>query len=192
VPGYREEPGVAPDSTTPTYCALRFLIDNWRWQGVPFYLRSGKRLARRGSEIAIQFRRPPHLMFPETGGRTIEPNVLAIRIQPREGISLRFEVKAPGVDVRMASVDMDFGYSEAFGDLEHEAYETLLVDCMQGEATLFTRSDEVEAAWKVVDPIIDFWAGRRPQHFPNYAAGSWGPAIADEFIARGEARWRQP
>jgi len=192
VPGYREEPNVARDSSTATYCAIRFMIDNWRWHDVPFYLRSGKRMPRRVSEIAIQFRTPPHLMFPQPEGRVMEPNTLAIRVQPQEGISLRFEVKVPGVEVKMASVDMDFSYAEAFGELEHDAYETLLLDCMLGEATLFTRSDEVEAAWAVVDPIIDFWANKRPDHFPNYAAGTWGPGVADEFIAREGAKWREP
>ncbi len=192
VPGYRQEPNVAPDSPTPTYCAIRFMIDNWRWHDVPFYLRSGKRMPRRVSEIAIQFRKPPHLMFPIPEDKIIESNTLAIRVQPQEGISLRFEVKVPGVEVKMASVDMDFSYAEAFGELDHEAYETLLIDCMQGEATLFTRSDEVEAAWAVVDPIIDFWANKRPDHFPNYAAGTWGPTVADEFIAQEGARWREP
>src|SRR5207249_3970841 len=119
-------------------------------------------------------------------------NVLAIRVQPDEGISLRFEVKVPGVDVRMVSVDMDFGYHQAFGEAGHEAYETLLLDCMLGDATLFTRSDEVEAAWSVVDPIIEHWERKRPDHFPNYAAGSWGPEIADEFIAGMGAKWREP
>jgi glucose-6-phosphate 1-dehydrogenase len=192
VPGYREEPNVAPDSGTATYCAIRFMVDNWRWHDVPFYLRSGKRMPRRASEIAIQFRKPPHLMFPIPESQVIEPNTLVIRVQPKEGISLRFDVKAPGVDMKMASVDMDFSYAEAFGELEHDAYETLLLDCMVGEATLFTRSDEVEAAWAVVDPIIDFWANKRPDHFPNYPAGSWGPVVADEFIAREGARWREP
>ena len=192
VPGYRQEPFVAPDSATPTYCAIRFMIDNWRWQDVPFYLRSGKRMPRRATEIAIQFRKPPHVMFPLSEGETIEPNTLALRVQPKEGIALRFEVKVPGVEVKMASVDMDFGYAEAFGDLDHDAYETLLLDCMLGEATLFTRSDEVEAAWGVVDPIIDYWTSKRPDHFPNYPAGSWGPTVADEFIAREGAKWREP
>jgi glucose-6-phosphate 1-dehydrogenase len=192
VPGYREEPNVAPDSATPTYCAIRFMIDNWRWHDVPFYLRSGKRMPRRVSEIAIQFRKPPHLMFPIADDHAFESNVLAIRVQPKEGIALRFEVKVPGPEVNMASVDMDFSYAEAFGELDHEAYETLLLDCMLGEATLFTRADEVEAAWAVVDPIIDFWANKRPDHFPNYAAGTWGPAVADEFIAREGTKWREP
>jgi len=192
VPGYRQEPDVPPDSATATYCAIRFMIDNWRWHDVPFYLRSAKRMPRRVSEVAIQFRKPPHVMFPLHEGQIVEPNTLAIRVQPREGVALRFEVKVPGVDVRMASVDMDFSYAEAFGELEHDAYETLLLDCMLGEATLFTRSDEVEAAWAVVDPIIDFWANKRPDHFPNYPAGSWGPTVADEFIAREGAKWREP
>jgi glucose-6-phosphate 1-dehydrogenase len=190
--GYREEHDVAPDSPTPTYAALRVMIDNWRWQGVPFFLRSGKRLPRRASEIAIQFRQPPHLLFPRTGGHEMEANTLAIRIQPKEGISLRFEVKVPGIEARLASVDMDFEYGEAFGELEHDAYETLLLDCMLGEATLFTRSDEVEAAWRVVDPVLEAWAARPPEHFPNYAAGTWGPAVAEEFAARDGVRWREP
>ena len=192
VPGYRQEPHVAADSATPTYCAIRFMIDNWRWQDVPFYLRSGKRMPRRATEIAIQFRKPPHIMFPSPEGQTMEPNSLIIRVQPKEGIALRFEVKAPGVEVKMASVDMDFGYAEAFGGLDHDAYETLLLDCMVGEATLFTRSDEVEAAWGIVDPIIGFWTNKRADHFPNYPAGSWGPTVADEFIAREGLKWREP
>jgi glucose-6-phosphate 1-dehydrogenase len=192
VPGYRQEPDVAPDSPTPTYSAMRFMVDNWRWHDVPFYLRSGKRLPHRATEIAIQFRKPPHMMFPMPPGERMEANTLAIRVQPKEGIALRFEVKVPGVDVKMASVDMDFGYAEAFGELDHDAYETLLLDCMLGEATLFTRSDEVEAAWSVVDPVIDYWSGKRPEHFPNYAAGSWGPDVADDFIRREGARWREP
>ena len=190
--GYRVEPNVAPDSGTATYAAARFMIDNWRWQDVPFYLRSGKRLPHRATEIAIQFRQPPHFMFPMLQGQQLEPNVIAVRVQPNEGIALRFEVKVPGVAVRMVSVDMNFEYEEAFGAASHEAYETLLLDCMLGDATLFTRSDEVEAAWAVVDPIIDFWQHKRPDHFPNYAAGSWGPGVADEFIARFGAQWRMP
>ncbi len=152
---------------TSTYAAVRFMIDNWRWQDVPFYLRSGKRLPRRATEIAIQFRRPPHLMFPLLAGQELEPNVLAIRVQPNEGIALRFEVKVPGIDVRMVPVDMDFDYTGAFGSSDHDAYETLLLDCMVGEATLFTRADEVEAAWAAVDPIIAYWAQKPPDHFPN-------------------------
>jgi glucose-6-phosphate 1-dehydrogenase len=191
VRGYREEPDVASDSPTATFAALRLMVDNWRWQGVPFYLRSGKRLPRRATEIAIRFRRPPHLMFPLPAEQAVEPNTLAMRIQPRESIALRFEVKVPGVQVRLASVDMDFDYCEAFGAETHDAYETLLLDCMLGEATLFTRSDEVEAAWAIVDPVLAAWAAKRPEHFPNYAAGSWGPAVAEAFIGRIGARWRE-
>jgi glucose-6-phosphate 1-dehydrogenase len=192
VPGYREEPGVAPDSGTSTYCAIRFMIDNWRWHGVPFYLRSGKRMPRRVSEIAIQFRKPPHVMFPLPDGETIEPNVLALRVQPDEGLALRFEVKVPGVDVRMSSMDMDFDYDETFGETEHSAYPTLLLDCMIGDATLFSRHDEVEAAWAVVDPLIEAWEKKPPAHFPNYAAGTWGPDVARELLAREGAAWREP
>jgi glucose-6-phosphate 1-dehydrogenase len=169
VPGYREEPDVAPDSPTPTYAALRLMVDNWRWQGVPFFLRSAKRMPRRVSEIAIQFRKPPHQLFPQMAGR-IEPNVLAI----------------------MVSVDMDFNYAEAFGSDTHEAYETLLLDCMRGDATLFTRSDEVEEAWGIVDPVIEYWAEKQPSHFPNYAAGSWGPDVAAELLEKDGAVWREP
>ena len=189
VPGYRQEPGVAPDSPTPTYAAIRFMVDNWRWHDVPFYLRSGKRLPHRATEIAIQFKPPPHVFF---RADELQPNLLAIRVQPEEGIALRFEVKVPGVDMHMVSVDMDFSYQEAFGKYGHDAYETLLLDAMLGEATLFTRADEVEAAWAVVDPIIDYWEGKRPTHFPNYAAGTWGPEIADEFIQRMGCKWREP
>ncbi len=192
VPGYRQEPDVDPASDTPTWAALRLLIDNWRWQGVPFFLRSGKRMERRVTEIAVQFREPPHLLFPLEHGKTITPNVIAIRLQPMEGISLSFDIKVPGVGVRMTAAQMDFTYAEAFGASAHSAYETLLLDCMVGDATLFTRGDGVEAAWEVVDPVLEAWHDKDPEHFPNYAAGSWGPAIADEFIARDGARWRQP
>ena len=192
VPGYRQEEGVAKDSPTPTWAVTRLLVDNWRWQEVPFFIRSGKRMPRRVTEIAIQFRKPPHVMFPLPEGETIEPNLLALRVQPNEGLALRFEVKVPGVDVRMASMDMDFDYDEAFGETEHSAYPTLLLDCMIGDATLFSRHDEVEAAWAVVDPLIEAWEAKPPTHFPNYAAGTWGPAVADELPAREGARWREP
>jgi glucose-6-phosphate 1-dehydrogenase len=192
VRGYREEPNVAPDSQTPTYAAARFHIDNWRWQGVPFFLRSGKRLAKRVSEIAVQFHSPPHLMF---GGEAkehdeLQPNTLVMRVQPNEGVSLNFEVKVPGAAVAMtqhvevAPVDMDFSYSEAFGETAAPAYETLLLDVMIGEATLFTRSDEVEAAWKIIDPVLNYWAANPANPMPPYPAGSWGPKEADELIAQ--------
>ena len=192
VPGYRQEDRVSPTSATPTYAAVRFLVDNWRWQGVPFYVRSGKRLPHRVTEIAIQFRQPPHLMFPVEAGQSLAPNALTIRIQPNEGVSLRFEIKMPGVDVRMTSVQMDFSYAGAFGATDHSAYETLLLDSMVGDGTLFARSDQVEAAWALVDPIVGAWEARAPERFPNYAAGTWGPAAADELLARDECRWRKP
>jgi glucose-6-phosphate 1-dehydrogenase len=192
VAGYREEQGVAQGSGTPTWAAVRLMVDNWRWQEVPFYLRSGKRMPRRVSEVAIQFRKPPHVMFPLPDGESIEPNLLALRVQPDEGMALRFEVKVPGVDVRMTSMDMDFDYDTTFGETEHSAYPTLLLDCMIGDATLFSRDDEVEAAWAVVDPLIEAWEKKPPAHFPNYAAGSWGPAVARELLAREGAAWREP
>ncbi len=189
--GYREEERVAPDSVTPTYAAMRFLIDNWRWKGVPFFLRSGKRLPARTTEIAIQFKQPPHLMFAVPEGEHIDANVLVLRVQPSEGVALRFDVKVPGLGVRMAPVNMDFDYADGFGTTTHEAYETLLLDCILGDATLFIRSDEAEAAWEIVDPLIAHWEEKKPLHFPNYAAGSAGPAVADELIARAGAVWRK-
>lgn len=188
--GYREEDRVAPGSVTPTYAATRLVIDNWRWQGVPFFLRSGKRMSRRKTEIAIRFRHPPHLMFPRVPGQRLPSNVLAFRIQPDEGLSLCFEVKVPGIDLHMATATMDFSYAEGFGASTHSAYETLLVDCMLGDATLFTRSDAAEAAWRVVDPILEAWERAPAPRFPNYAAGSAGPAEADALIGGDGAAWR--
>ncbi|MES2178732.1 MAG: glucose-6-phosphate dehydrogenase [Gemmatimonadota bacterium] len=199
VSGYRAEPDVAPDSQTPTYAAARFHIDNWRWKGVPFYLRSGKRMAKRHSEIAVQFQSPPHLMFGGEGaGRELQPNTLVLRVQPNEGVSLNFEVKVPGAAVALtqhlevAPVDMDFSYSEAFGETAATAYETLLLDVMIGEMTLFTRSDEVEAAWKIIDPLLHYWDQHAASPMPTYPAGSWGPAEADRLISLDGARWRMP
>lgn len=192
VRGYREEDRVAPGSVTPTYAAMRLVVDNWRWQGVPFFLRSGKRMARRATEVAIRFRHPPHLMFPRADGRRPPANLLAFRIQPDEGLSLCFEVKVPDIGLQMATANMDFSYAEGFGVSPHSAYETLLVDCMLGDATLFTRSDAVEAAWRVVDPILEVWEESPPPDFPNYAAGSRGPNEADDLIARDDAVWRSP
>jgi glucose-6-phosphate 1-dehydrogenase len=195
--GYTEENNVAPDSTVPTFAALRLYIDNWRWYGVPFYLRSGKRLKNRVSEIAVQFRAPPHLMF-GSGGEGLRPNTLLMRVQPNEGISLNFEVKVPGAavaltsNIEIAAVDMKFNYADAFGEAAAPAYETLLLDIMIGEATLFTRSDEVEAAWRVVDPLIDYWESQKPKRMPTYAAGSWGPREADELIEKDGVEWREP
>jgi glucose-6-phosphate 1-dehydrogenase len=190
VPGYREEEDVAPDSPTPSFAAMRCLIDNWRWQGVPFLLRSGKRLARQVTEIVVQFHSPPHLMFPLEPDECIAPNVLVFGVQPNEGLSLCFEVKVPGSGMRIRSARMEFAYADAFGATQHDAYETLLLDCMAGESMLFLRNDSTEAAWRVVDPIIQGWEKERPASFPNYAAGSWGPADADRLIAESGAAWR--
>jgi glucose-6-phosphate 1-dehydrogenase len=190
VPGYREEEGVATGSVTPTYAAIRCQIDNWRWKGVPFFLRSGKRLAQRSTEIAVQFHSPPHLIFPLESGERLAPNVLVFRVQPDEGLSLSFEIKLPGAGVRICSARMDFAYDEAFGPTEHDAYETLLLDCMAGDSMLFLRSDATEAAWRVVDPVIADWEREPPSDFPNYPAGSAGPAAADRLIAQAGATWR--
>jgi len=195
---YRDEPDVAKGSITPTYAAVRFYVDNWRWTGVPFFLRSGKRMARRVSEIAVQFREPPVLMFRHETREQIAPNVLTLRIQPNEGASLSFQVKAPGAayqlshGIEVAPVSMDFMYSEAFGDTNPPAYETLLLDVMLGDATLFTRSDEVEAAWKVIDPLIKYWDQHPPTPMPTYVPGSWGPPAADLLVETHGTRWREP
>lgn len=198
VPGYHEEPDVAPDSLVPTFAAVRLFVDNWRWNGVPFYLRSGKRLAKRESEIAVQFRSPPHMMFGQQTRDSLRPNTLVMRVQPNEGVALNFEVKVPGAavaltsNIEIAPVDMAFDYAEAFGEVSAPAYETLLLDVMIGEATLFTRSDEVEAAWRVVDPLIQYWESHTPKRMPTYAAGSWGPREADELIEEDGVEWREP
>jgi glucose-6-phosphate 1-dehydrogenase len=192
VPGYRDEEDVSDDSVTPTFAAIRCQIDNWRWKGVPFFLRSGKRLPRRSTEIAVQFHTPPHVIFPLEPGERIAPNVLVFLMQPDEGLSLSFEIKLPGAGVRICSARMDFAYAEAFGPGERDAYETLLLDCMAGDSMLFLRSDATEAAWRVVDPVIAEWERNPPTDFPNYPAGSWGPAAADELIARAGATWRNP
>jgi glucose-6-phosphate 1-dehydrogenase len=164
-------------------------VDNWRWQGVPFYLRSGKRMARRDTEIAIRFREPPHLMFPLSDGKPLAPNVLTIQVQPDEGLSLSFQIKVPGAGLRMTEARMDFHYAEAFGRSDHDAYETLLLDAMAGDPTLFIRADANEAAWKVVDPIVESWE-RHQSDPPPYPAGSWGPREADALIEECGASWR--
>jgi glucose-6-phosphate 1-dehydrogenase len=195
---YRDEPDVSRSSITPTYAAVKFYVDNWRWMGVPFFLRSGKNMASRVTEIAVQFREPPVLMFKHEMREQIAPNVLALRIQPNEGASLSFQVKAPGAayqlshGIEVAPVSMDFSYKEAFGDSNPPAYETLLLDVMLGDATLFTRSDEVEAAWRVVDPLIRHWDAHPPETMPTYAPASWGPPEADALVQPHGARWRQP
>ncbi|HAX88685.1 MAG TPA: glucose-6-phosphate dehydrogenase [Cyanobacteria bacterium UBA11370] len=192
VPGYREEPGVNPNSTTPTYVAMKLLIDNWRWQGVPFYLRTGKRLPKKVSEISIQFRDVPLMIFQSAAQQT-SPNVLTLRIQPNEGISLRFEAKMPGAELRTRTVDMDFGYGSSFGMATADAYNRLLLDCMLGDQTLFTRADEVEEAWRVVSPALTAWeAPSDPAFIPQYEAGTWEPKEAEYLINRDGRRWRRP
>ncbi|MEG4110709.1 MULTISPECIES: glucose-6-phosphate dehydrogenase [unclassified Microcoleus] len=191
VPGYHEEPGVAPNSTTPTFVAMKFMIDNWRWQGVPFYLRTGKRLPKKVSEIAIQFREVPLLIFQSAAQQTT-PNVLTMRVHPNEGISLRFEAKMPGPDLRTRTVDMDFSYGSSFGVTSSDAYDRLLIDCMLGDQTLFTRSDEVEEAWRVVTPALMEWESSNDQDLvPKYEAGTWEPAEAELLINRDGRKWRR-
>jgi len=187
VSGYRQEPGVKPDSPTETFVALKLLVDNWRWSGVPFYLRSGKRLARPGTEIAIRFKQAPHIVFQ---GNNVEPNSLVLNIQPDEGISLSFGAKAPGGQMEIRPVTMDFRYRQAFGAGSREAYATLINDCIRGDATLFDRADSVEAAWGLVDPILKAWESAAPPPFPNYPAGSQGPHAADDLLASEGRRWR--
>jgi glucose-6-phosphate 1-dehydrogenase len=190
VPGYREEPEVDPESETETYVAARLFVDDWRWAGVPFYLRAGKRLPKRATEIAIQFKQVPHALFKESNADP-EANLLALRIQPDEGILLRFAAKVPGLGVDVRSVNMDFTYGSAFSVDSPDAYETLILDALLGDAALFTRADEVEKAWGIVTPIIEAWADAPPPAFPDYDAGSWGPAAADELLARDGRQWRR-
>ena len=190
VGGYRSEPGVAPESRTETFVALKLNIDNWRWAGVPFYLRTGKRLAKRHTEIAIQFKRMPFELFRKAPFHTLHTNTLVIQIQPVEGISLSFGAKVPGPLLRVGSVDMSFEYSKYFGADANTGYEVLLYDCMIGDATLFQRADMVEAGWKVVDPVMDVWRALPPRKFPNYASGSWGPADSDQLLLQDERQWR--
>ena len=196
-PGYREEENVAPDSKTPTFAAMRFDIDNWRWKHVPFFLRSGKRLPKRTSEIAIQFRPPPVLMFEQKELEQKWPSVLVMRVQPDEGISLRFNVKTPGTAneltpaFEISPVHMDFSYDEVFGGETPPAYQTLLLDVMLGDATLFTRSDEVEAAWAVIDPLLKYFDEHPVSSLPQYPAGTWGPRESDDLLSRSGTRWRE-
>ncbi len=189
--GYRQEPEVSPHSSTDTFVAMKLLIDNWRWAEVPFYLRTGKHLPKRVSEIAIRFRRAPALLFRNTGAGSTRPNQLVIHVQPDEGISLRFAAKIPGPAMRLGAVDMNFKYTDYFGSTANTGYETLLLDCMIGDATLFQRADMIEAGWSVVTPLIDVWKALPPRNFPNYAAGTWGPKEADELLERDGRHWRR-
>jgi glucose-6-phosphate 1-dehydrogenase len=188
VPGYRSEEKVDPNSPTATYAAVRFAIDNWRWAGVPFYVRSGKRLAERVSEIAIEFKKVPHPLFSKEAGM-LNPNVLRLRIQPDEGVSLKFDAKIPGTRLQVQSVYMDFPYSKLGAPIQG-GYERLLLDVTHGDQTLFTRGDEVEHAWQVIMPVIQAWESRPSTDFPNYASGTWGPEAADKFLEREGRRWR--
>src|SRR5215469_3193873 len=188
--GFRDEPGVDAASNTPTFVAARFLIDNWRWAGVPFYVRTGKKLAKRATEIAIQYNSAPLSLFASGDGQVLDrPNLLILRIQPEEGISLRFLSKQPGSGMHLRPVSMDFKYGASFGGRSPSAYETLLVDALLGDATLYTRQDMVEASWRVVEPILEYFESRKFR-FPNYEPGTWGPAEADEMLARFGHRWR--
>ena len=191
VPGYRDETGADPNSTTPTYAALKLYIDNWRWKGVPFYLRTGKRMPKKVTEIAIHYKEVPYMMF-QSAARQVSPNVLALRIQPDEGISMRFEVKTPGASLRTRSVDMDFRYDTAFGKANTDAYSRLLIDCMLGDQTLFTRGDEVEASWRVLTPLLQVWdAPAPPDAIPLYEAGTWEPVEAELLLNRDRRLWRR-
>jgi glucose-6-phosphate 1-dehydrogenase len=188
--GYRDEKRVAENSATETYTAIEFRVENWRWAGVPFYLRTGKRLSRQLTEIAVHFKRTPQALFYRTPDDRIEPNVIALRIQPDEGITMTFGAKRPGTEMRTGTVQMDFCYRTAFGARSPSAYETLLLDVMRGDATLFTRRDGVEEQWRLMTPIVEAWATQPPSDFPNYAAGTDGPAAADELLGRNGHSWR--
>ncbi|MHB8908826.1 MAG: glucose-6-phosphate dehydrogenase [Syntrophales bacterium] len=192
IPAYREEPGVSPESMTETFAAVKFLIDNWRWQDVPFYLRTGKRLPTRISEVSIQFKPVPHQSFPATAIRDFQPNRLLIRIQPDEGILLSFQAKRPGLDIHLSTVEMHFCYREAFKSEPPDAYETLLVDVILGDGTLFKRADQIEAAWSVITPILEAWEQSAPPDFPNYPAGTWIVEPAAVLIARDGRNWVAP
>ncbi|HKQ03930.1 MAG TPA: glucose-6-phosphate dehydrogenase [Blastocatellia bacterium] len=191
VPGYREESDVNPESNTETYAALKLYFDNWRWADVPFYIRSGKRMPKRVTEIAIQFKQAPLQLFSNIPDQQFEPNVLIVRIQPDEGITLRIGAKIPGQTTRIRWVNMDFRYGASFGVSSPEAYERLLLDCILGDSTLYARRDMTERGWEIVQPILDAWAAKKAG-FPNYPAGTWGPKEADELIERDGKEWRRP
>ena len=186
---YRAEPNVAPESHTETFVALKLFVDNWRWADVPFYLRTGKALPKRETTITIQFKRPPFMLFRDTPVEQLNPNRLVLHIQPDEGIALSFGAKIPGPQLRLGNVDMSFDYGDYFGSAPSTGYERLLYDCMTGDATLFQRSDMVEAGWTVVEPILDVWRALPPRDFPNYPAGTWGPRDAFELMTRSDRQW---
>jgi len=188
--GYREEENVAPDSETETYVALKLLVDNWRWAGVPFYVRAGKRMPKKATEISIQFHKTPHTPFsgPDTEG--LEPNVLVIRVQPEEGVSLKIGAKVPGSGFEVRSVNMDLLYGSAFLEEAPDAYQRLLLDLMLGDPTLFIRADEAEGAWRILQPVMEGWS--KNAHAARYAAGTWGPEEADDLLGRDGRKWRRP
>jgi glucose-6-phosphate 1-dehydrogenase len=188
---YRAEDSVSPESTVETYAAMRLTIDNWRWAGVPFYLRTGKRLNKRSTEIAIRFKKAPLALFRETPVEELDADWLVLRVQPDEGIRLRFNAKRPGPAMALESVAMDFKYKDYFKQAPAVGYETLIYDCLIGDATLFQRADQVEAAWGLVEPVLEGWASTNPRHFPNYAAGSEGPSAANDLLARDGRSWRR-
>ncbi len=188
VEGYREEKNVSPDSSMETYAALKLLVDNWRWADVPFYLRSAKRLPKQVTEVAVQFRRAPHLLF--KGSEPLQPNSLTLRIQPDPGITLRFGAKLPGQAIKVRTVNMDFRYGTSFGKKSPDAYERLLLDAMLGDSALFARGDMVETAWEVLMPVLDAWQ-KPAEHFPNYESGNWGPSESDQFMQREGRGWRR-
>ena len=190
VPGYREEPGVNPNSSTETFVALKLFVENWRWAGVPFYLRAGKRMPKRVTEVAIHFKSAPLMLFEHTPLDQITPNQLIVRIQPDEGISLKFSAKVPGPAIHIRPVTMDFRYASSFGVATADAYERLLLDCMLGDPTLFADREGVEAAWALVTPILRAWLRQPPPKFPNYPAGSWGPPEAESLLKGGGCNWR--
>ncbi len=189
VPGYRQEPNVATDSRTESFVAMKLMLDNWRWADVPFYLRTGKRMAARTTEIVIQFRRAPLVLFRNTAIEQLRTNRLMIHLQPNEGISLQFGAKVPGPVMKLGSVKMDFDYLDYFGTTPDTGYERLFLDCMMGDATLFQRADMVEAGWSLIQPVLDVWKALPPRSFPNYEAGSWGPKEADELMERDGRHW---
>ncbi|MDR3687784.1 MAG: glucose-6-phosphate dehydrogenase [Fimbriimonas sp.] len=190
--GYRQEEGVDPQSTTETFVALKLFLDNWRWQDVPFYLRTGKRMARKYSQIVIVFRPVPHLMFANDVPDLLEPNRLIINIQPEEGIILKFQAKEPGTGMRLSTVSMGFDYNQAFHAQNREAYETLIQEVVWGDTTLFMRDDQERAAWTIIEPLLDAWESRPANTFPNYSAGSWGPEVSDILLARDGRSWHNP
>jgi glucose-6-phosphate 1-dehydrogenase len=191
-PGYRQEKNVNPESNVETYAAVKLMIDNWRWAGVPFYLRSGKRLGKRMTQIVVRFKTPPLALFGSNENEMISPNRLIFYIQPEEGITFQVRAKIPGPTLATNAVHLDFDYSQFGERAPTTGYEKLLYDCMVGDSTLFHRSDMVEAAWEAAQPILDAWANNPPKDFPNYAAGTWGPNAADELLERDNHKWWYP